>query len=162
MKPFIIIIILNVLLKILIQDDCQYDDYYRCDRNTESKEDWDKRCFQTPYIDGTHDPVYKSTYQYMHYLVGYVQQKYSEDKELCKITFYYKVNEKKVKLGIDHKILFYFGGIEQESNYFIITKENDTYPNGLSISARIVLINTNTTFASLILEEEYFIIMIMK
>ena len=156
MKPFIIIIILNVLLKILNQD-CQYDDYYRCDRNHESKEDWDKRCFQTPYIDGTHDPVYKSTYQYMHYLVGYAQQKYSEDKELCKITFYYKVNEKKVKLGIDHKILFYFGGIEQESNYFIITKENDTYPNGLSISARIVLINTNTTFASLILEEEYFI-----
>ena len=93
----------------------------------------------------------------MHYLVGYAQQKYSEDKELCKITFYYKVNEKKVKLGIEHKILFYFGGIEQESNYFIITKENDTYPNGLSISARIVLINTNTTFASLILEEEYFI-----
>ena len=160
MKWIIILLFLNLILEIHLNDVCTYyENEYSCQDGTYkiSMENYEDRCFQTPYRGGTHDPVYRESYQDMHYLVGYAKLRYTEDKETCTITFFYKVNQKKVKLGNDHEILFYFGGNEQKSDTFTVTKENDTYPNGLSLSARIVNKGTNDTFAQLELEEEYFV-----
>ena len=156
---FLFILLFNLLLIHRSEDCITYSNDYVCNDNKEYKStsDFKNRCFQTPYPGGTLDPVYRDSYQYMHYLVGYAKLKYSQDKETCTIKFYYRVNENKIKLGTEHKILFYFGGHEQESDTFTITRYNDTYPNGLSVSARIVNMSTNDTFASLELEEEYFV-----
>ena len=160
MKDIKFLLFLNLILQIYLEDVCTYyENEYDCQGGTYkiSMENHEESFFQTLYRDGMHDPVYRKTYQDMHYLVGYAKLKYSEAKETCTITFFYKVNQKKVKLGTDHEILFYFGGNEQKSNTFTINKENDTYLNGLSLLARIVYKNTNETFAQLELEEEYFI-----
>ena len=58
---------------IFISDCCEYynSKYYLTDKGGNDIENWDSYCFQTPYRGGTQDPVYRETYQDMHYLVGY-------------------------------------------------------------------------------------------
>ena len=117
---------------------------------------WDERAFQTPPrndIYGRH----KETYQDMHYLVGYAQLKYSLDKQKCTIKFITKVNPKLGKEGENYYIYYTFGNIQQESNIFIITPNNNTYKDGMSISARIYDLRTKVELVKLELEEEYFI-----
>ena len=68
------------------------------------------------------------------------------------------INTEKLSLiSTNFKILYKFGSIEQEENYIILNSENDIYPDGLNISAKIMDINTETILASLVLEEEYLI-----
>ena len=79
MKIAKFILIFNFIKIILNEyDNCYfYDDQYNCVGGVNENE-WDAKCFQTPKKDGTNDPVYLDTYQGMHYIVGYIRQKYSE------------------------------------------------------------------------------------
>ena len=150
-------IFLLLILKILTEICQNFDNDYKCNDNFnqyEYPESWDENCFQTPPRNDIFGN-YKSTYQDMHYLVGYAQQKYSSDKKSCTITFIIKVNPKLGIEGQDYKILYKFGDIEQDNNYLIINSEN-SYPEGISISARIVN-NKNIELVKLTLENEYFL-----
>ena len=95
MKLIIIIILLIILIYIYPEEECfNFDDDYKCNENEtnyEYPESWDERCFQTPPRNDIFGR-YKSTYQDMHYLVGYAQLKYSSDKKNCNISFITKVN----------------------------------------------------------------------
>ena len=144
-----------IILKIIKADnECTYNKYYLC--NSPQINEWDSRCFQTPKRSNTSND-YLETYQDMHYLVGYARLLYSSNKTICNITFITKVNPELGTYGDNYKILYSFGIIEQETNYIILTPENGTYPNGLSISAKIVDINNSEILAKLQLEDEYLI-----
>ena len=91
----------------------------------------------------------------MHYLVGYVQLKYSSDRKICTINFITRVNPKLGEEGKDYKILYKFGDREQESNSFTFISSM-SYPDGMTISARIIDNNENEV-AKLELEDEYFL-----
>ena len=150
-------IFLLLILKILTEICQNFDNDYKCNDNVnqyEYPESWDENCFQTPPRNDIFGN-YKSTYQDMHYLVGYAQQKYPSDKKSCTITFITKVNPKLGIEGQDYKILYKFGDIEQDNNYLIINSDN-SYPEGISISARIVN-NKNIELVKLTLENEYFL-----
>jgi len=142
-----------------IEEDCfNWDDKYTCKTigDYEIPSSWDERGFQTPPrndIYGRH----KETYQDMHYLVGYAQLKYSLDKQICTIKFITKVNPKLGKEGENYYIRYIFGNIYQESNIFVITPNNNTYNDGMPISARIYDSRTQAELVKLELEEEYFI-----
>ena len=90
----------------------------------------------------------------MSLLVGYAQLLYSSDKKVCTINFITKVNPKLGIEGKDYKIIYTFGNKEQESNSITLTSDN-SYPNGMPISAKIID-NNNKEIAKLELEEEYF------
>ena len=141
------------LFKIFLSETCNsFNNEYACGSSTV---DWDNRCFQTP---PKNSESYKETYQDMYYLVGYARLKYYSNKTICNITFITKINTEKLSLiSTNFKILYKFGSIEQEENYIILNSENDIYPDGLNISAKIIDINTEIILASLVLEEEYLI-----
>ena len=146
---FLLIFFLN--LEISNENCTNYDNDYFCS-STEIDE-WDFRCFQTPPKTGSD---YKETYQDMHYLMGYAQLKYSLDKKTCTISFITKVNSAKItNFDSNYKLLYIFGEIEKEENYIILNSETDKYPDGISISAKIVQIDNNEIFAKLELEKEY-------
>ena len=151
-----IYILFNVILKIL--NTCNnFDNYYYC--NTELKnvypEEWDNRCFQTPPRNDTLGN-YRETFQDMNYLVGYTQLIYSKDRNSCTINFITKVNPKLGIEGIDYKIIYKFGEIEQDNNNITINSEI-SYPNGFQVSAKLLDINSKTIIAKLELENEYFL-----
>ena len=150
-------LLINVLKT--IEDICtNFDEDYKCKNNRDFNIDdnWDDRGFQTPPRNDIYNK-YKSSYQDMHYFVGYAQLKYSSDKKKCKITFISKVNPKLGEEGKDYYILYTFGEINQKNNTIILTSEKDKYPNGMPISAKIINIRTSTVVVKLELEEEYFI-----
>ena len=136
----------------------KFEEYYYCDHSggKENRDLWDERCFQVPTKGGTSDPKYRDTYQDMHYLQGYTRLRYNQEKTICNISVYTKINTGEINMN-DHELLYNFGGIEQESEYFILSKDNDTYPEGLSISVRIINKETKETKAKLELENEFFI-----
>ena len=154
----IIIILSIIIIYIFSEEVCfNFDEDYICngnENNYEYPESWDERCFQTPPRNDIFGR-YKSTYQDMHYLVGYAQLKYSSDKKSCNISFITKVNPKLGKINEDYKIIYKFGKAEQYENTFLVNS-NEYYPEGLSISAEIVDMNNNH-LVELILENEYFI-----
>ena len=90
----IIIILSIIIIYIFSEEVCfNFDEDYICngnENNYEYPESWDERCFQTPPRNDIFGR-YKSTYQDMHYLVGYAQLKYSSDKKNCNISFITKV-----------------------------------------------------------------------
>ena len=151
------IIIFSFLILYIYADECPtFDDNYNCKPEYQYSypESWDNNCFQTPPRNDIYGK-YKSSFQDMHYLLGYAQLKYSNNRKTCNITFITKVNP---KLGIeneDYKIIYKFGEIKQENNFFIVTSDQK-YPEGLSISAEIFDMN-NRHLVELILENEYFI-----
>ena len=156
MKLIPIFFIYCFILKLILDCDI-YESYYDCGKSSGTEDEWNSRCFQTPKsIETTEDPVYRSTYQDMHYLVGYTRLRYNQNKDVCNVSVYTKVNTDEVNLDI-YKLLYTFGEKEQESEYFIISKYNDTFPNGLNISVRLAHKETKVTFAKLELEEEYFV-----
>ena len=139
-----------------LSDICpNYDEKYKCLGNqAEFPDSWDNNCFQTPPRNDIFGN-YKSSYQDMHYLVGYAQLKYSSDKKSCDIIFITKVNSILGKEGEDYKIIYKFGDIEQENNILTITSDN-SYPEGMEISARIIN-NKNFELVKLVLDNIYFI-----
>ena len=114
----IIYIIFLSYFHILIFESCDnWDDRYLCqtEGTYEIPESWDERAFQTPPKSDIYNR-YKSTYQDMHYLVGYVQLKYSSNKNTCTVKFITKINPKLGSKGVDYRIYYKFGNIEQEED----------------------------------------------
>ena len=139
------------------KDECtNINDEYACSSQDQTTypDSYDIRSFQTPPRNDTQGN-YRETYQDMHYLVGYAQLKYSSDRTICTINFITRVNPKLGEEGKDYKILYKFGDREQESNTFTLISSM-SYPDGMSISARIIDNNENE-IAKLELEEEYFL-----
>ena len=144
-------LLLTVFIIGVISEDCSnLNGEYGCQGNQEAyPEDWDQRSFQTPPRD-PNDPNYRSTYQDMHYLVGYAQLKYSSDRRICTIKFITRVNPTLT----NYKIIYKFGEREQESNTFTVSSSR-SYPEGFPISARLQV--NGEDFAKLELEDEYFL-----
>ena len=150
-----IFIVLYFILNVYSEICTNFDNDYNCNENQHAyPESWDSQCFQTPPRNDIFGR-YKSTYQDMHYFVGYAQLKYSNDKTSCDIKFITKVNPELGTKNIDYKIIYKFGEVKQNSNTFSVTSAN-SYPKGLPISAEIVDMNDNH-LVELILENEYFI-----
>ena len=138
------------------KEECtNLNEEYACNisNDTEYPESWDERSFQTPLRDDTLGN-YRETYQDMHYIVGYAQLLYSTDKKVCTINFITRINPKLGEEGKDYKILYKFGEKEQESNTITLTSD-DSYPDGMPVSAKIVG-NDGKEIAKLELEDEYF------
>ena len=92
----------------------------------------------------------------MAYFVGYARLNYSTNKEKCTITFETRVNPKVGKEGIDYYILYKFGSEETRNKTKEFNSKNDSYPDGLSLSARVILKKVDFDL-NLELEDEYFI-----
>ena len=139
------------------KEECtNINDEYSCSSSTQTSypNEYDIRSFQTPPRNDTQGN-YRESYQDMHYIVGYAQLKYSSDRKICTINFITRVNPKLGEEGKDYKILYKFGDREQESNSLTIISSM-SYPDGMSISARIIDNNENQ-IAKLELEDEYFL-----
>ena len=146
-------------IHILISESCDnWNDRYLCQTqgNYEISESWDERAFQTPPKNDIYNR-YKSTYQDMHYLVGYAQLKYSSNKNTCTVKFITKVNPKLGTNGVDYRIYYKFGNVEQEEDTIILNSKDNKYPEGMSISAKIIDIRSGIDLIKLELEDEYFI-----
>ena len=161
MRTFQIILISCLTLYVISdgesKDECtNVNDEYACSslEQTTYPDSYDIRSFQTPQRNDTQGN-YRETYQDMHYLVGYAQLKYSSDRKICTINFITRVNPKLGEEGKDYKILYKFGDREQESNSFTLISSM-SYPDGMSISARIID-NKENEVAKLELEDEYFL-----
>ena len=161
MRTFQIILISCLTLYVISdgesKDECtNVNDEYACSslEQTTYPDSYDIRSFQTPPRNDTQGN-YRETYQDMHYLVGYAQLKYSSDRKICTINFITRVNPKLGEEGKDYKILYKFGDREQESNSFTLISSM-SYPDGMSISARIID-NKENEVAKLELEDEYFL-----
>ena len=158
-KIFIFITFLLSINEVSLET-CHILDHFSCEilgQEFETPEEYDKCAFQTPPrndIFGNYLP----TYQDMRYLVGWVELKYNAEKTRCIVTFHNRVNP---DLGIkdkDYQIYYTFGDLEeQESNTFEFTSRDDSYPNGIPVSCRIIDMKTGNEFASLQLEDMYFI-----
>ena len=75
----------------------------------------------------------------MNFFVGYTQLIYSKDRNSFTINFITKVNQKLGIEGINYKIKYKFGEIEQDSNNITINFEN-SYPNGFHVSANFYIL----------------------
>ena len=160
MKYYWLLIIYCLIIGVLnegeTKEECtNLNEEYSCNVSdeTEYPESWDERSFQTPPKNDTLGN-YRPTYQDMLYLVGYAQLLYSSDKKECTINFITRVNPKLEKEGKDYKILYTFGEKEQELNSITLASD-DSYPDGMPVSARIVSKN-GKEIAKLELEDEYF------
>ena len=156
---FITIIIIN-LSQIILIPECEFDeDYYSC--KSMQNEDFsvpeylDDYGFQTPNKYDIHG-LYKESYQDMGFFVGYARLNYSSNKDRCSITFITRINPKVGKEGIDYYILYKFGAEETRNKTKEFSSKNDSYPEGISLSARAILKKAGFNL-TLELEEEYFI-----
>ena len=141
-------------------EDCQAVNALTCEKvgvDYEIPEEYDIYGFQTP---PRNDALgnYKSTYQDMRYLVGWAELSYNAAKTRCTIKFNTRVNP---DLGVqdeDYIIYYTFGNFEeQESNEITLNSKDDSYPNGLSVSCRIVNMKTGNEAVSLQLQDIYLI-----
>ena len=155
---FFSLIIINIFILIL-SEECEKNIGYNCDEiNTEDysvPQEWDDAAFQTPPrgdIFGRHKP----TYQDMHYLVGYAQLKYSKKKNICTITFITRVNPILGEENINYYILYKFGETEINQNKMTFNSLEHSYPQGISLSSRIISLRTNEEISKLELDEIYF------
>ena len=152
------IFILLLIIRNILLDCWYYDNHYNCGWDGDKdKNNWDSYCFQTPTRNGNQDPEYRDTYQDMHYIVGYAKERYYDNQKYCEISVYTRVNTNEINLDTTHEILYTFGNIEQRENYFIIDKDIDPHPDGISISVRVVKKGETNTLYELKLEKEYFI-----
>ena len=158
MNQIIYIVFLSFFHKLISEECNNWDNRYVCQTEGiyEISESWDERAFQTPPKSDIYNR-YKSTYQDMHYLVGYAQLKYSSDKKICTVKFITKVNPKLGTKGVDYNIRYKFGDIEQEEDTIILNSNDNKYPEGMPISAIIIDNRSGIDLIKLELEDEYFI-----
>ena len=109
MEMFFISILLSLNLLIILNEDCSvFDDEYLCEGEEISyDEKYDENAFQTPPRNDIYGR-YRTTYQDMHYLVGYTQLKYSLDQKSCTVKILTKVNKKLGKEVIDYYFVYKF------------------------------------------------------
>jgi len=157
---FLVIFNLCIFFTRCSLEDCQAVGALSCEKlkvEYEIPEEYDIYGFQTP---PRNDALgnYKSTYQDMRYLVGWAELTYNTAKTRCTIKFNTRVNP---DLGIedeDYVIYYTFGNFEeQESNELVVNSKDDSYPNGLSASCRIVNMKTGNEAVSLQLQDIYLI-----
>ena len=157
MNLIVLIIFFSIFFKVYSDECTTFDNDYFCEGDVRSfSEEMDNDAFQTPPRNDIYGR-YKKTYQDMHYLVGYARQEYSQDKKSCTLTFITMVNPVLGEEGTDYKIKYIFGDIEQESNSIELNSEENSYPKGMPILARIINLKTNKEMVKLELEDEYFI-----
>jgi len=139
-------------------DDCQAITNITCTNfgtEYDIPESLDINAFQTP---PRNDALgnYISTYQDMRYLVGWAEYNYNAAKTICLIKFNTIVNPDMGIEGRDYKINYTFGNYdEQESNEIVLNSFDDSYPNGLSLSCRIINLKTGNEAVSLQLQDIY-------
>ena len=158
----VIFIILSLFLKLYkcSLEYCQPIDSVSCNKlqqEYEVPEECDKYAFQTP---PRNDALghYLSTFQDMSYIVGWIEYNYNEAKTQCNITFNVKVNPNLGTENQDYYIYYSFGDFEeQEKNQINLNSIDDSYPNGLSPSCRVVNKRTGNEVANLQLQNIYFI-----
>ena len=158
----VIFLIFNIIFKLskCALDYCVPIDAVSCrklNQQYEVPEEYDKYAFQTP---PRNDPLgyYYSTYQDMNNIVGWIEFNYNEEKTQCNLTFNTKVNSKLGTVNEDYYIYYTFGDYEeQESNKISLNKKDDSYPNGLSPSCRIVEKTSGDEIAVLKLQNVYLI-----
>ena len=159
-KFYILFLILIINSTKCSLDDCKAIDTLSCEKlETEHDipEEYDKLAFQTP---PRNDALghYVSTYQDMRYLVGWAEYNYNEAKTRCTIKFHTKVNPDLGTKGEQYEIYYTFGDFEeQESNEITLNSRDDSYPNGLSASCRIINLNSGNEVVSLKLQDIYLI-----
>ena len=97
-----LLLILLCLLPFYLSEDCSnFNGEYGCTSGQhEYPTSWDSRSFQTPPRDTQY---YRSTYQDMNLLVGYVQIKYSADRKQATLTFIFSANP--LHMGQQRRIL---------------------------------------------------------
>jgi len=158
MKVIFITILFSSNLLIILNEDCSvFDEEYYCEEDeTSFNEKFDENAFQTPPRNDIYGR-YRSTYQDMHYLVGYTQLKYSLDQKTCTVKIITKVNKKLGKEGIDYYFVYKFGDNKLREDNITLYAEKDSYPKGMPISAIIVDNKTQKEIVRLDLEDEYFI-----
>ena len=106
-----------------------WNEYYGCEGYNINEE---YNYFQTPPRSDT-DENYKTTYQDMHYLVGYTQLKYNADKTSCTVKIITFINTQKLeeRVGTNYKIQYKFGDIITDDDTITFNKdENNTPKNG--------------------------------
>ena len=153
---FLIIFSFNILC--LKAEDCINIGDYECtgDEDHFIDEEYDNTAFQTPPRNDILGR-YRSTYQDMRYLVGYAQQKYSADKKTCTLSFYTRINPILGEEGIDYYIKYYFGEYEKDINFIELNSEEHSYPNGMTVLAKIFNKKSDEEIVKLELEDEYFL-----
>ena len=157
MESFLILLFFLTFNKINNENCSNYDNIYNCEGNsTTFNEDMDDSAFQTPPRNDIYGR-YKSTYQDMHYLMGYAQLKYSLDKKSCTIKFITKINPKLGTKGIDYEIYYSFGENEIQEDTMTFNSVDHSYKNGMPISAKIIDKKTGNEIVKLELEDEYFL-----
>ena len=155
----LILIILSLLIT-EISSQCQLIDAVSCvalEEEFEIPDRYDIYGFQTP---PRNDALgnYLSTFQDMRYIVGWIELSYNAAKTRCTVTFNTKVNPDLGIEGDDYHILYTFGDYEeQESNELVATSRDESYPNGLSVSCRVINEKTGNEVVSLKLQDVYFI-----
>ena len=118
-------------------------------------DEFDQYAFQTP---PRNDALgnYLPSYQDMRYIVGYAEYNYNKRRNLCTIRFVTRVNPDLGDEGIDYDIYYTFGdNEEQNDNEFEVNSRDDSYPNGLSLSCRIINKRTKNEVVSLKLQDVY-------
>ena len=140
-KQIFIILSFLFLLKKCSSETCTIIDEFVCEKleqESDVPEEYDKYGFQTP---PRNDPLgnYLPSFQDMRYLVGWAELKYNTEKTRCQVIFHTKVNPDLGTKDEDYNIYYTFGDfIEQESNEIILNARDDSFPNGMSISCRII------------------------
>ena len=160
MKVIFIFLILLISSTKCSIDDCMSLDILSCEKlesEYDIPEEYDRYAFQTPPrndVLGNYFP----TYQDMRYLLGWAELNYNEAKTRCTIKFHTIVNPDLGTKDEDYYIYYTFGDFEeQESNEITLASRIDSYPNGLSVSCRIINQKTGNEVASLILQDIYLI-----
>ena len=158
MKVFLILIIFYLILEIL--SECttfDNDEEYNC--NSGYYGGWESHFWQTPPRN-YNDINYKSTYQDMHYLVGYAQLQYNYNRDECEIKIITFINELGLqKKGYTDYYLEYTFGEESQINIDTIKiyKSTNKYQDGMPITVKIINRTDNYVIALLELEDEYFL-----
>ena len=142
----------NIILLLIseIYSACSnYNSEYICISDSEKTyTTYEQRKFQTPRKQ---DEIYQSSYQDMHYLVGYPQLKYSSDRNSCEITIITYKNPH----SSGTKLIYTFGSEEKETNKITVSSSS-SYPDGMALSVKL-LDNSNKEVAKLEFENEYFL-----
>jgi hypothetical protein len=110
-------------MNFIASEDCSnYNGENGCQgQQTVYPPDWSNRKFQTP---PRNDPLWKSTYQDMHLLTGYISIKYNNSQKTeATLTFETNVNTDKVT---SPELVYYFGDKKQSSNKFVVKNDFDT------------------------------------
>ena len=153
-RYFIKISLLVVIISSIYCEDCSnFNGENGCNgQQTQYPNDWYNRKWQTP---PRNHPLWKTSYQDMSLITGYIQLQYNKDRSSVEITFFTDVN--KEKLPSIYSLNYFFGDTSSNNNKITISKNDSVkYPNGMPVKVEIKDSNSGL-IGSLELEEVHFI-----